>query len=138
MSRRVKSEQEIVDFQQKILREIANAKRETPSKGEVSLGARVADKVVKFIGSWTFIIVQSACLAGWIALNILWKDSWDRYPFILLNLMLSFQAAFTAPLILMASNRSEQEKLRKAERAYNSIDHIEKIIQEIEDSVVEE
>jgi len=56
----------------------------------------------------------------------------DPYPFILLNLVLSFQAAFTAPIILMASNRAEQKDRRKAEEAYFSIDKIENMLNRIQ------
>ncbi len=73
------------------------------SKGEV-----LADKVTNFLGSWKFIIVQSALLWSWMILNIVLSKSseaFDPYPFILLNLMLSFQAAFTGPIVLMSQNR---------------------------------
>ena len=58
------------------------------------------------MGSWTFIVTQSALLAVWIVLNITgWIHSWDPYPFILMNLMLSMQAAYAAPVIMMSQNR---------------------------------
>jgi uncharacterized membrane protein len=73
------------------------------SKGEI-----LADKVTNFLGSWKFIIVQSAILWSWMILNIILSKSseaFDPYPFILLNLILSFQAAFTGPIVLMSQNR---------------------------------
>jgi uncharacterized membrane protein len=70
---------------------------------------RLADAVAARVGSWRFIIVQSALLATWIAANALvGPGSWDPYPFILLNLVLSFQAAYTAPIIMMSQNRQNE------------------------------
>jgi uncharacterized membrane protein len=58
------------------------------------------------MGSWRFIIIQSLLLAGWIGLNVMgWLAHWDPYPFILLNLVLSFEAAYAAPIIMMSQNR---------------------------------
>jgi len=58
------------------------------------------------MGSWPFIIIQSVLLAAWIGLNVTaYVQNWDPYPFILLNLALSFQAAYAAPFIMMSQNR---------------------------------
>jgi uncharacterized membrane protein len=81
-----------------------------PSRLEMSepltFGERVADSVAKAIGSWRFIIIQSILVLIWIALNVLaWDLKWDPYPFVLLNLMFSVQAAYTGPILLLASNR---------------------------------
>jgi uncharacterized membrane protein len=71
-----------------------------------SRGDKVADVVTDIVGSWRFIIVQSCLLTIWIILNIAaWIGHWDPYPFILLNLALSFQAAYATPFILMSQNR---------------------------------
>jgi uncharacterized membrane protein len=71
-----------------------------------SRGDKVADLVTATVGSWRFIIIQSCLLAVWIFLNaIAWIGHWDPYPFILLNLALSFQAAYATPFILMSQNR---------------------------------
>jgi uncharacterized membrane protein len=86
---------------------------------QTSLGDRVSDKIAAVVGSWNFIIIQSLILCGWIALNITaWARHWDPYPFILLNLVLSFQAAFTAPIIMMAQNRQATIDRQKAELDY--------------------
>lgn len=83
-------------------------------------GARIADRVAATVGSWTFIIVQSALLVLWIGVNALaWFGSWDPYPFILLNLMLSFQAAYTAPIIMMSQNRQADVDRAKAAEDYD-------------------
>ncbi len=75
-------------------------------KQPLSLGDRVADKVAATMGSWRFIIIQSVILAFWVVLNVVAiVKHWDPYPFILLNLMLSFQAAYAAPIIMMSQNR---------------------------------
>ena len=61
------------------------------------------------VGSWKFIIIQSIIILIWITLNtIAVINHWDHYPFVLMNLMLSLQAAFTAPMILMAQNRQSE------------------------------
>lgn len=71
-----------------------------------ALGQRMADTVAAVVGSWRFIVTQSILLSIWIALNITaFIQHWDPYPFILLNLVLSFQAAYTAPIIMMSQNR---------------------------------
>jgi uncharacterized membrane protein len=69
-------------------------------------GERVADFVAAWVGSWPFLIVQSIILATWMTVNVMaWQFRWDPYPFILLNLVLSFQAAYATPIILMSQNR---------------------------------
>ena len=68
----------------------------------------LADKIAEFIGSWRFIIIQSSILAFWVVLNADHFFNFDPYPFILLNLFLSFEAAYATPLILMSANRSAE------------------------------
>src|SRR5471030_1605913 len=68
------------------------------------------------MGSWTFIIIQSVILMFWIALNVTaYVQQWDPYPFILLNLALSFQAAYAAPFIMMSQNRQQDIDRQAAE-----------------------
>lgn len=79
---------------------------QNPPKERLSVGNRIADAVAATMGSWRFIIIQSAILALWVVLNVVaGVKHWDPYPFILLNLMLSFQAAYAAPIIMMSQNR---------------------------------
>src|SRR5581483_6230215 len=74
----------------------------------LTLGQRVADRVAATMGSWPFIIIQTLILAVWIGLNITaFVQRWDPYTFILLNLALSFQAAYAAPFIMMSQNRQQ-------------------------------
>ncbi len=92
----------------------------TPHLEARSLGDRAADWIAGIVGSWRFIVIQSALLAVWLALNsIAWMQHWDPYPFILLNLTLSFQAAFTAPIIMMVQNRQSDIDRHKAQLDYD-------------------
>jgi uncharacterized membrane protein len=96
----------------------------------MTLGQRVADTVARNVGSWRFILIQSFLLACWLFANSYLAfheyqaygfnfKSWDPYPFILLNLMLSFQAAYTAPFILMSQNRQADKDRIAAEHDYH-------------------
>ncbi|CAN5196258.1 hypothetical protein BH10PLA2_BH10PLA2_21090 [soil metagenome] len=90
------------------------SKIEEASQSHRSTGERVADKVTSWIGSWPFLIGQSVLLAIWIVLNLIgWWRHWDPYPFILLNLALSFQAAYATPIIMMSQNRQAQVSERR-------------------------
>jgi uncharacterized membrane protein len=92
------------------------AGEDTPQLAQLTTGQRVADIVAASMGSWTFIIIQSVFLAIWIILNVTaYVENWDPYPFILLNLALSFQAAYAAPFIMMSQNRQQDIDRRAAE-----------------------
>jgi uncharacterized membrane protein len=83
-------------------------------------GQRIADRVAATMGSWRFIIIQSGLLAVWITLNLIgWLGHWDPYPFILLNLVLSFQAAYAAPIIMMSQNRQAEKDRLAAQHDYD-------------------
>jgi uncharacterized membrane protein len=85
----------------------------------MTFGTRAADAFAKAVGSWTFIVTQSVILVFWIALNVIaWMRHWDPYPFILLNLALSFQAAYAAPIIMMSQNRVAAKDRLMAEQDY--------------------
>jgi uncharacterized membrane protein len=73
---------------------------------EASRGERIADRVTGFLGSWRFIVIQSVMVLIWVGGNIFLLFNFDPYPFILLNLAFSTQAAYAAPLILLAGNRA--------------------------------
>jgi uncharacterized membrane protein len=78
-------------------------------------GQRISDFVASTVGSWQFIIFQSIGIIAWIVINsVSNKNLWDPYPFILLNLMLSFQAAYTAPIIMMSQNRLSEIDRKQA------------------------
>ena len=88
-------------------------------KEQLTPGLRAADWVAKTIGSWAFIIVQSTMLAAWVALNVTaFIRHWDPYPFILMNLVLSLQAAYTAPIIMMSQNRQAERDRVEAHNDY--------------------
>ncbi len=74
-----------------------------------TFGERLADSVAMGMGSWTFIIIQSVIVVTWMILNVIgFIYHWDAYPFILLNLVFSTQAAYAAPIIMMSQNRSSE------------------------------
>jgi uncharacterized membrane protein len=88
---------------------------------KLTMGQRIADNVASTVGSWRFIIIQSSLLAFWIILNcIAWMSHWDPYPFILLNLALSFQAAYTGPFVMMSQNRQAVKDRLTAENDYKT------------------
>lgn len=79
-----------------------------------SFGQAVADKIASIVGGWPFIITQSCFLVLWIASNVYLglhyrEKAFDPYPFILLNLALSFQAAYTGPIVMMSQNRQNEK-----------------------------
>jgi uncharacterized membrane protein len=88
----------------------------TKPDDELTVGQIVADWVAARMGSWAFIIIQSTILLIWIVLNVTaYVQRWDPYPFILLNLALSFQAAYAAPFIMMSQNRQQDIDRKEAE-----------------------
>ena len=123
---------------------------------EAPLGARIADRVTGFMGSWTFIIIQTVIVLFWIGGNIYLLFHFDAFPFILLNLAFSTQAAYAAPLILLAGNRASirdrmtlehtaaeadkedrqnQELLLGMKRVLEQVESLEKRILAIEESI---
>lgn len=82
---------------------------EVLTPAHLSWGQRLADRVAATVGSWRFILIQSALIVSWMVWNTQsGPQAWDPYPFILLNLVLSFQAAYTAPAIMMSQNRQSE------------------------------
>lgn len=89
-----------------------------PPDPEPTFGEKIADRIAAFGGSWTFIFLSVFILAGWILLNGKDRESFDPYPFILLNLVLSSIAALQAPVIMMSQNRQSQWDRRRAREDY--------------------
>ncbi len=88
-------------------------------KTDLTFGDKMADALAKFAGSWVFIIIFISILAGWILYNTASKNqSFDPYPFILLNLVLSCIAAIQAPVIMMSQNRQEEKDRIRARNDY--------------------
>lgn len=101
-------------LEKKISAEVEPAMKEHPSFAQ-----RSADLIARFAGSWTFIILFTGFLLGWMAVNtVLSARAFDSYPYILLNLVLSCVAAVQAPLIMMSQNRQEQKDRLRAENDY--------------------
>ena len=110
---------------------VVHAENSTP-------GERVADHVAAFIGSWPFIIIQSAIFVVWVIVNTLWLFSayqFDPYPFILFNLFMSAEAAYASPLILMSQNRQAERDRLQAQHDYDTNvaakEEIETILREL-------
>src|SRR4029079_14064630 len=114
---------ELHETEERLLTELRTLRRglrgtQDSSRGRprLTIGQRIADAVAATMGSWTFIITQSFLLMFWIALNVTaYVQQWDPYPFILLNLALSFQAAYAAPFIMMSQNRQQDIDRKSAE-----------------------
>ncbi|MBK9330282.1 MAG: DUF1003 domain-containing protein [Sphingobacteriales bacterium] len=86
-----------------------------------TFGQKLADKVASGMGSWRFIVIQTIIVAVWMGLNILgFVRHWDPYPFILLNLLFSTQAAYAAPIIMMAQNRQSDRDRAQAYDDYQT------------------
>ncbi len=114
---------ELKQTEQQLLESLRLLRRDQRQKGEMrdglTPGQRIADAVAATMGSWRFIIIQSSVLLLWIGLNITaYVQHWDPYPFILLNLALSFQAAYAAPFIMMSQNRQHDIDRKCAESDY--------------------
>ena len=116
---------ELEDTEERLLAELRGLRRNARKSQayrnihQLTLGQRIADTVAATMGSWNFIIIQSAILLIWIVLNITaYVQQWDPYPFILLNLALSFQAAYAAPFIMMSQNRQQDIDRKAAEHDY--------------------
>jgi uncharacterized membrane protein len=85
---------------------------------EATTGEKLADKIAAGIGSWTFLIIQTCAVIAWLTLNIIgFMRHWDPFPFILLNLLFSVQAAYTGPVLLLAGNRQAQKDRLTLEHA---------------------
>ncbi len=87
----------------------------------LSFGSKLADKVAEKMGSWRFIIIQTIIVAVWMLFNVIaFVKHWDPYPFILLNLLFSTQAAYAAPIIMMAQNRQTERDRAQAQADYQT------------------
>jgi uncharacterized membrane protein len=103
-----------------------------------TMGERVADHVAAFIGSWQFIIIQSVIFFVWVVVNTIWfleRYQFDPYPFILFNLFMSAEAAYSSPLILMSQNRQTDRDREQAQHDYETNvaakEEIETILREL-------
>jgi len=105
--------EQTIKEEKSIVEKLLNEPVENLTKGE-----QISDKVAKFGGSWSFIIWFAVVLVCWIIYNSLSSKSFDPYPFILMNLILSCVAALQAPIIMMSQNRQEQKDRKRSENDY--------------------
>jgi uncharacterized membrane protein len=109
-------------------------------KETMTFGQKIADRLANGMGSWNFIIIQTVLVVIWMTANIAgYIYRWDPYPFILLNLLFSTQAAYAAPIIMMSQNRqNERDRLHAEEdfatnvRAKKEIEELQKALARIE------
>jgi uncharacterized membrane protein len=102
-------------------------------ESQLKFGQRLSDKIAGGMGSWKFIIWQTVIVIVWMSLNILaYVQHWDPYPFILLNLIFSTQAAYAAPIIMMAQNRQSQRDRIQAENDYHTNLEAKKEIEDLQ------
>lgn len=114
-------------------------------KQAMTVGDRIADSVANNMGSWKFIIIQSIFVLFWMIFNIIaFVNHWDPYPFILLNLIFSTQAAYAAPIIMMAQNRQNERDRHQAQSDYETnlkakleIESLQKEISRMDDDKLE-
>lgn len=107
---------------------------------KLGLGQRMADAIASEMGSWHFIIWQTIIVIGWMLLNLTaYANHWDPYPFILLNLLFSTQAAYAAPVIMMAQNRQAERDRAQAlddyitnKEAKEEIENLQRMLYRIE------
>lgn len=93
---------------------------------DATFGERLADRIASGIGSWTFLIIQTFLVLVWVGVNLVgFAFRWDPFPFILLNLMFSVQAAYTGPVLLLAGNRQSQKDRLTLEHAASEADKTE-------------
>ena len=101
-------------------------------KSSLGFGQRLADSVANGMGSWRFIIWQTAIVAIWMILNVVgFAYKWDLYPFVLLNLVFSTQAAYAAPIIMMAQNRQGERDRAQADADFRTNREAKKEIEEL-------
>jgi uncharacterized membrane protein len=114
-------------------------------KQSMTTGDRIADSVANNMGSWRFIIIQTIFVILWMVLNVIaFISHWDVYPFILLNLIFSTQAAYAAPIIMMAQNRQNERDRHQALSDYETnlkakleIEGLQKEISRMDDEKLE-
>ena len=105
-------------------------------KESLSIGQKIADGLAKGMGSWGFIIIQTILVIAWMVCNIIAiVQHWDPYPFILLNLLFSTQAAYAAPIIMMSQNRqNDRDRIQALEDFKTNVD-AKKEIEEMQKAI---
>lgn len=99
---------------------------------QLTFGQKASDWVTTNLGSWWFIIIQTLILGLWVIANITaWLRHWDPYPFIFMNLVLSLQAAYAAPIIMMSQNRQANRDRLEAHNDYLTNERTEQEVRAI-------
>jgi len=109
-------------------------------KDKMTFGQKMADGLARGMGSWKFIIIQTLLVVCWMTLNVVALAlRWDKYPFILLNLLFSIQAAYAAPIIMMSQNRQNERDREQAHQdlvtdtgAKKEIEAVQKLLARLE------
>jgi len=102
-------------------------------KEERGFGQRLADSVANGMGSWRFIIIQTVFVLLWMGINVVgYINHWDPYPYILLNLVFSTQAAYAAPIIMMAQNRQNERDRAQANDDFKTNIEAKKEIEQLQ------
>jgi len=101
-----------------------------------TVGEKIADSTASFMGSWKFIIGQTIFVVLWMSLNCIgFISHWDIYPFILLNLLFSTQAAYSAPIIMMAQNRQNDRDRYQAKEDFVTNVNAKKEIEQLQEAL---
>ena len=127
------------DIEEELLHELIGSKISKDNvvahKQTLTLGDRMADKIAASVGSWSFIIIALSVIAIWIVVNTIFKNLFDPFPFILLNLVLSCTAAIQAPVIMMSQNRQEDKDRIKSQNDYKVNLKSELIIEDLHNKI---
>lgn len=104
---------------------------------ERSFGDRLADAIAREVGSWRFLILQTIAVIAWVIINLLaFVSHWDPYPFILLNLLFSVQAAYTGPVLLLSQNRQMEHDRAMAEHDFVTNQRAEKLVEGLMSEII--
>ena len=116
---------ELTDLEKKVLASMRNhsiicGPRGSRKEPKPTLGVRISDRMTRFGGSWAFVILFGSIIVVWMAVNIFWlsNPAFDPYPFVLLNLMLSYLSTLQAPIIMMSQNRQAAQDRQRSKDDY--------------------
>lgn len=124
----IDDEEELLNL---LIKEPISIDADKEEEKNIKLGDKIADKITKFAGSWTFILGFVIFLLMWIMLNLYVFGDLDPYPFILLNLLLSCIAALQAPIIMMSQNRETKRDSLRSKNDYRTDLKSEIILEEL-------
>jgi len=128
----VDDEEELLDL---LIDEPISIDVDKEDQKHIKLGDKIADRITRIAGSWTFILGFSSFLILWVLLNSYVFKNLDPYPFILLNLLLSCIAALQAPIIMMSQNREAKRDSLRSKNDYRTDLKSELILEELHDKM---